>query len=131
MRKLKKVQNETQTLYDLEYGEKHWKGWKIRNAHCSVLNMAWNLKIIENEKQTLRQRNMSRNTEKRAKWETHIVGPAIWWETLKKVKIREMYTVGLEMWRKNDQKGKWETPIVGPGIWWKAQKDLKNEKCTL
>ena len=36
----------------------------------------------------------------------HPIGPGIWQETLKKVKIREMYTVGLEMWRKNDQKGK-------------------------
>ena len=34
LRKLKKVENETQTMFDLEYGEKHSKIWKMRNAHC-------------------------------------------------------------------------------------------------
>jgi len=28
-RKLKNVENETQTLYDLEYDKKHWKWWKM------------------------------------------------------------------------------------------------------
>jgi hypothetical protein len=46
--KLKKVENETQTLYELEYGKKWWKTWKMRNAHCRT----W---------------NMTRNTEKRGK----------------------------------------------------------------
>ena len=31
-RKLKNVENETQTLFDLEYGEKHSKTWK-RERH--------------------------------------------------------------------------------------------------
>jgi hypothetical protein len=30
---LKKLKNETQTLFDLEYGEKHSKTWKMRNKH--------------------------------------------------------------------------------------------------
>ena len=52
-RNLKKVDNETQTLYDLEYGEKHSKTWKMRNAHCRNCNMARKLKNVKNEKQTL------------------------------------------------------------------------------
>ena len=30
-RKHKNMKNETQTLYDLEYGKKHLKTWKMRN----------------------------------------------------------------------------------------------------
>ena len=33
-RNLKNVENETQTLFDLEYVEKHSKTWKMRNTHC-------------------------------------------------------------------------------------------------
>ena len=51
--KLKNVENETQTLYDLEYGEKHLKTWKMRNAHCRTWSMSRKLKIMENEKHTL------------------------------------------------------------------------------
>ena len=73
-RNLKKVDNETQTLYNLEYGEKHSKTWKMRNAHFRNWNMTkktetrkkkkrhkhfltWNIarnnKNVENEKGTL------------------------------------------------------------------------------
>ena len=52
-RNLKKVDNETQTLYDLEYGEKHSKTWKMRKAHCRNWNMARKLKNVKNEKYTL------------------------------------------------------------------------------
>ena len=52
-RNLKKVDNETQTLCDLEYGEKHSKTWKMRKAHCRNWNMARKLKNVKNEKQTL------------------------------------------------------------------------------
>ena len=41
-RKLKNVENETQTLFNLEYGEKHSKMWKMRNAHCRTWKMARN-----------------------------------------------------------------------------------------
>ena len=30
----KKLENKTQTLYDLEYGKKLGKTWKMRNAYC-------------------------------------------------------------------------------------------------
>ena len=51
-RKLKNVENETQTLFDLEYGEKDSKTQKIRNANCRTCNMARKLKIMENDKNT-------------------------------------------------------------------------------
>ena len=52
-RKLKNVKNETQTLFDLEYGEKHSKTWIKGKAHFRTLSMARKLKIIENEKHKL------------------------------------------------------------------------------
>jgi hypothetical protein len=47
------MENEKQTLFDLEYGKQHSKSWKKRNAHCRTWSMAKKLKIIESEKQTL------------------------------------------------------------------------------
>ena len=41
-KKTKYVVNETQKLYNLEYGEKHLKRWKMRNAHCRTWNIARN-----------------------------------------------------------------------------------------
>ena len=38
---------------DLEYGEKHSKTGKIRNAHCKTWSMERKMKIVENEKHTL------------------------------------------------------------------------------
>ena len=52
MRKLKKVKNETQTLFDLEYGEKHRKNSEMRKAHCRTWRMERKVKIMENEKHT-------------------------------------------------------------------------------
>jgi hypothetical protein len=50
---LKNVENETQTLFYLEYGKKNSKTWKMRNAHCITLSIARKLKIMENEKHNL------------------------------------------------------------------------------
>jgi hypothetical protein len=47
------VENETQTLFDLEYGKKHSKTWKMRNAHSGTWIMARKLKNVENGTQTL------------------------------------------------------------------------------
>ena len=47
------MENETQTLFDLEYGEKHSETWKMRNAQCRTWNMARKLKFTENEKYIL------------------------------------------------------------------------------
>ena len=52
-RKLKKWKNEKQTLFDLEYGKKNRKTWKMRIYQCSTWNMAKNLKNTKNEKCTL------------------------------------------------------------------------------
>ena len=52
-RKLKIMENETQTLFGLEYGKKHRKTWKMRIAQCSIWNMARKLKNLENETQTV------------------------------------------------------------------------------
>ena len=50
---LKNVENETQTLHDLECGEKNWKSWKMINALCRTWNVVRKLNIMENEKHTL------------------------------------------------------------------------------
>jgi hypothetical protein len=52
-RKPKNTEYETQTLFDLEYGGKHLKAWKMRNALCRTWNMARKLKMMENEKHNL------------------------------------------------------------------------------
>ena len=51
--KLKNVEKETQTLYDLEYVEKHWNRCKMRNAHCRTWNRAKKTEIHENVKHKL------------------------------------------------------------------------------
>ena len=53
VRKLKNVENETLTLYDQGYGEKHSKTWKMRNAQCRTWNMARILENVKIEKRTL------------------------------------------------------------------------------
>ena len=52
-RKLKNVEDETQTLYDLEYGEKNCKTWKMRHKNCFTWIMARKLKSVQKEKLTL------------------------------------------------------------------------------
>ena len=52
-RKLKNVENKTQTIFNLEYGDKHWESWKMWNAHGRNCNMARKVIIVENEKDTL------------------------------------------------------------------------------
>ena len=52
---LNKVENEKFTLQDVDYGEKHSKTWKKRNAHCSTWSMTRKLKNAENETQTLQE----------------------------------------------------------------------------
>jgi hypothetical protein len=53
-KKLKNGENEMQTLFDLEYVEKHSKTWKMGKAHSRTWSMARKMKIIENEKQNYR-----------------------------------------------------------------------------
>ena len=51
-RKLKNVENETQTLFKLNWKE-HSKAGKLRNAHCKTWSMARKMNIVENEKHTV------------------------------------------------------------------------------
>jgi hypothetical protein len=52
-RKQKNVENETEALFDLEYGKQYSKTSKMRNAHSRSWSMPKKLKIMENEKNTL------------------------------------------------------------------------------
>ena len=81
-RKLKKVENETQTLYDQEYGEKQWKTWKSSNAQSRIWNKARKLKIIKLRSEHVGPEN-GEKTEICGKWQMHIVGPGMWQETQK------------------------------------------------
>ena len=53
VRKLKNVENEILTLNDQEYGEKHSKTWKMRNAQCQTWNMVKISNNVKIEKRTL------------------------------------------------------------------------------
>jgi hypothetical protein len=46
------VENKTQTLFALEYGEETSKTWKMRNAHCRTWIMVRKLTKKEIEKLT-------------------------------------------------------------------------------
>ena len=50
----------------------------MRNANCRTWSMGRKSKIMENEKHTLQDENMARNTEKREKCEMYTVGPGFW-----------------------------------------------------
>ena len=52
-RKLKIVEKETQTLFDLEYREKHSKTWKMRNTNLGPGMWGQTQKNMENKKETL------------------------------------------------------------------------------
>jgi hypothetical protein len=45
---LKNVENVTQTLYDLEYGKKNRKKWKMRHRNSRPLNMEKNTEKYKN-----------------------------------------------------------------------------------
>ena len=66
-RKPKNVENMTQALIHLGYGEKHSKTWKMRNTHCRTWVMGRKLKSWKMRSTHCRTWNMARNTEKRAK----------------------------------------------------------------
>ena len=81
---LKNVENDTQTLYYLEYGEKHWKygTWWMHTVGPRTWQENWKLWKMKNTR--CRTWNMARNTERRDKCESHNVGPELWrenWET--------------------------------------------------
>ena len=49
----KKIENGTQTVVDLKYGENHSLIWKMRNAQCRTWSMVKKMKNVKNEKCTL------------------------------------------------------------------------------
>ena len=51
-RKLKNVENETQTLFKINWRDT-LKNKKMRNAHCKTWSMAKKMNIVENDKYTL------------------------------------------------------------------------------
>ena len=51
-RKLKNVENETQTLFKINWWNT-FKNKKMRNVHCKSWSMAKKMNIVENEKHTL------------------------------------------------------------------------------
>jgi hypothetical protein len=44
---MKNVEDDTQKLFDLEYGKKHTKTWKMRNTRCRIWNRARNFEKIK------------------------------------------------------------------------------------
>ena len=94
---LKNVENEKRTLSDLDYHVKHWKSFKMRNAH----SLTW---------------NMAKNTEKHGPWEMHTVGPGIW-KKWKSWKMSNAHFMTWNMARGTEKLWKWELHTIGPGIW--------------
>ena len=119
-RKLKNIENETQTMYDLKNCEKHWKTrkrkhkqymtckmtrntkkhekWKI--AHCVIWNMLRNPKNVQNEKDTLWNLIYVENTE-----------------TPKNVEIEKCTLCEWEYGEKPEKRVKWDKNTVWPGLW--------------
>ena len=64
-RKLKNMGNEKQTLFDLEYGEKHGKTCKMRNTHCRTCKMARNSENHEKVEMQTVGHGIYKKTEKR------------------------------------------------------------------
>ena len=58
--------------------------------------MARNLKIMEKENHTLQDQQYGKNTDKRGKSETHMVGPGIWLETMKNMQNEKHTLYNLE-----------------------------------
>jgi len=117
-RKLKNVENETQTLYWLEYGKKHWKTWKMRNIPCKT--------CVRNAQ--CRTWNMARKQKKRGKWDTNTVWPGTWQGTLTNLENEKCTLYNPEYGEKYDKRGKWEMHTVGPGMWRKTLKKCGNWK---
>ena len=111
-RNTENVENETQTLYYLEYGKKHSKTLKMRNGHCRIRNMTRKLKKVENETQTLYDLEYGE-------------------KTLKKL-IKEKCTLqNLEYGEKTENHGKGDTNTVSLGIWRETLRKVENVKCIL
>ena len=109
-RKLKNVENGTQTLFDLD--------------------MARNTKNLENEKCPLQDLEYGEKTEKRGKLDTHTVGHGKWRETLKKVKMKNAHcrtwNMAIKLTNKKNDKLKQQDLDYGE----KNEKNVENETQT-
>ena len=75
--------------------------------------------------------NMARNTEKHAKWKTHNVGPGIWQQNWKTLKIWNSHDRTWNMERYTEKRAKWERNTIGHGMWQETVKNVKHEKYNL
>jgi len=134
MTKLKKVEYETQTVYDLEYGKKHWNTCKMRNTHCRTWNMARNSGIreilrntdcstwilarkeknVENKTQILYDLEYGEKHWKTEKWKLHTEIPGIMRENWQMRKRRNSHSRTWNMARNTVKSIKWDTHTVGP-----------------
>ena len=85
-RKLTNEEKEKLKGKDIKYGEKHCKKWKMRKTHYRTSNVARSSKKLEIWEIHSVGPVMLWENEKRRKWDTNIVWPAIWRETLKNKK---------------------------------------------
>ena len=103
-----KKENETQTQFDLDYGEKHSKTQKMSNAHCRTCSMARKLKIMENDKQTLQDlKYVQKNKTKQNKTRKNLImrnAHYRTWSIKRKLKIieNEKHTWQDEKYVEND-----------------------------
>ena len=89
----------------------------MRNKHFRTWIVVRKQQKLENETQKLYELEMARNTEKRNKRETHLVGLGKWRETVKNVKNEKCTLQDQDCGEKTEKHGKCYTHTVGPGIW--------------
>jgi hypothetical protein len=58
-----------------------------------------------------------RNSQKRWKWQMHIIGSGVWQEKWKSWKMRNTHCRRGNMARNTENRVKWEIHTVGPGLW--------------
>ena len=69
--------------------------------------MSRKLKNVENETKTLKDLNYGKKTDKQGKWETHMLGPGMWWERLKKGQKWDIHTKSWNIARNSEKREKW------------------------
>ena len=79
-RNILKMENKKCTLQDREYGEKHLKTWKMRNAHWWTWIMVRKLKNVGNETQIMYDLAYGKKHSKTWNMRNHTEGPGVWQE---------------------------------------------------
>ena len=104
---------------------------KFRNVHCRTRNMVRKLKIMENEKHSIDDLKNDEITEKHEKWEMHTVGPGIWRENWKSLKMRNTHFRTWNMERKTEKGGKFRNIHCRTWNMVRKMKIMENEKYVL